>query len=116
MPILHGNFSGTQFTEVMNQMPKVTWDYTARGVKAFSTRTLDDGKLMQRTTEVALPTLRVVPNPFVGGYGRVESIGWTLPIDDDALPHLHGRPRARERRVPAQGRGRRNQPQALART
>jgi hypothetical protein len=31
---------------------------------------------------VALPTLRVVPNPFVGSYGRVESIGWTLPIDD----------------------------------
>ena len=43
---------------------------------------LDGGKIMQRTTEVALPTLRVVPNPFVGGYGRVESIGWTLPIDD----------------------------------
>lgn len=51
-------------------------------MKAFSTRTLGDGKIMQRTTEVALPTLRVVPNPFVGGYGRVESIGWTLPVDD----------------------------------
>ena len=37
---------------------------------------------MQRTTEVALPTLRVVPNPYVGSYGRVESIGWTLPVDD----------------------------------
>src|SRR5471032_2457274 len=82
VPILHGNFSGTQFTEVMNQMPKVTWEPTPRGVKAFSTRTLGGGKIMQRTTEVALPTLRVVPNPYVGGYGRVESIGWTLPIDD----------------------------------
>src|SRR5207244_3683790 len=37
---------------------------------------------MQRMTEVALPTLRLVPNPFVGSFGRVESIGWTLPIDD----------------------------------
>jgi phenylpropionate dioxygenase-like ring-hydroxylating dioxygenase large terminal subunit len=82
VPILHGNFSGTQFTEVMNQMPKVTWDLTPLGVKAFSTRTLPDGRLMKRTTEVALPTLRVVPNPYVGGYGRVESLGWTLPIDD----------------------------------
>jgi hypothetical protein len=82
VPILHGNFSGTQFTEVMNRMPKVTWDYTERGVKAFSIRPMDDGKLMQRITEVALPTLRVVPNPFVGSFGRVESIGWTLPIDD----------------------------------
>jgi hypothetical protein len=24
----------------------------------------------------------VVANPFVGGFGRVESIGWTLPVDD----------------------------------
>ena len=37
---------------------------------------------MHRVTEVVLPTLRVVPNPFVGKYGRVESIGWTIPIDD----------------------------------
>src|ERR1700733_1604771 len=42
VPILHGNFSGTQFTEVMNQVPKVKWDYTSRGVKVFSTRTLLD--------------------------------------------------------------------------
>jgi len=82
VPILHGNFSGTQFVEIMNQMPKVTWDYTPLGVKAFSVRTTADGRRMQRTTEVALPTLRVVPNPYVGGYGRVESIGWTVPIDD----------------------------------
>ena len=37
---------------------------------------------MHRITEVVLPTLRVVPNPYVGTYGRVESIGWTIPIDD----------------------------------
>jgi phenylpropionate dioxygenase-like ring-hydroxylating dioxygenase large terminal subunit len=82
VPILHGTFSGTQFTEAMNKMPRVKWDYTERGVKTFSTRTLDDGRVMERTTEVVLPTLRVVPNPFVGKYGRVESICWTLPIDD----------------------------------
>jgi hypothetical protein len=29
-----------------------------------------------------VPTLRVVPNPRVAQYGMVESIGWTLPIDD----------------------------------
>jgi hypothetical protein len=82
VPILHGTFSGTQFTEAMNKIPKVKWDYTERGVKTFSTRRLDDGRVMERTTEVMLPTVRVVPNPFVGKYGRVESIGWTLPIDD----------------------------------
>ena len=114
MPILHGNFSGTQFTEVMNQMPKVTWDYTEHGVKAFSTRTLEGGKQMQRTTEVALPTLRVVPNPFVGGYGRVESIGWTLPIDDTHY-RIYTAGRVREKGVfLPRGAGARDQPQALA--
>ena len=29
-----------------------------------------------------MPTLRVIPNPRVGAHGRVESIGWVLPIDD----------------------------------
>ena len=82
VPILHGNFSGTQFTEAMNRMPEVSWDYTERGVRTLSIRKLEGGKIMRRVTEVALPTLRVVPNPFVGKYGRVESIGWTLPIDD----------------------------------
>src|SRR4029078_2074077 len=80
VPILHGNFSGTQFVEIMDQMPKVTWDYTPLGVKASSVRTTADGRRMQRTTEVALPTLRVVPNPYVGGYGRVESIRWNPPV------------------------------------
>ena len=31
---------------------------------------------------IPVPTLRVVPNPRVAQYGMVESIGWTLPIDD----------------------------------
>ncbi len=82
VPILHGTFSGTQFAEVMNQMPKVSWELTERGVKSLQIRRLEDGKLMHRITEVALPTLRVVPNPYLGTLGRVESIGWTLPIDD----------------------------------
>ena len=82
VPILHGTFSGTQFAEVMNQMPQVSWETTDRGVKSLQIRRLEDGKLMHRVTEVALPTLRVVPNPYLGTLGRVESIGWTLPIDD----------------------------------
>ena len=33
----------------------------------------------------ALPPLRVVPNPRVAQFARVESIGWTLPIDDTSF-------------------------------
>jgi nitrite reductase/ring-hydroxylating ferredoxin subunit len=82
VPILHGSFSGTQFVEMMNLMPKVAWEDTEHGVKAVSQRKLPDGKTMRRVTEVVIPTLRVVPNPYLGRFGRVESLGWVLPMDD----------------------------------
>jgi phenylpropionate dioxygenase-like ring-hydroxylating dioxygenase large terminal subunit len=82
VPILHGSFSGAQFVAQMGLMPKVKFEATARGVKVESTRTLEDGRIHHRITEAVFPTLRVVPNPRVARYERVESIGWTLPIDD----------------------------------
>jgi phenylpropionate dioxygenase-like ring-hydroxylating dioxygenase large terminal subunit len=82
VPILHGAFSGPQFTDVMGLMPEVTWEETALGVKAVSRRRLPDGRVFHRVSEAVLPTLRVIPNPRVDGYGRVETIGWVLPMDD----------------------------------
>jgi nitrite reductase/ring-hydroxylating ferredoxin subunit len=82
VPILHGAFSGVQFVAQMGIMPKVKWEYAPAGVKTISVRELDDGQVHYRVTEVALPTLRVVPNPRVERYTRVESLGWILPIDD----------------------------------
>ncbi len=82
VPILHGTFSGPQFVEQMAAFPKVKFEYGSGGVKATSTRPGPNGKRFRRITEAVLPTLRVVPNPQVARYGMVESIGWTLPIDD----------------------------------
>jgi len=82
VPILHGSFSGPQFIEQMGLVPKVSFETTPRGVKVTSLRTLADGRVHRRVTEAVCPTLRVVPNPRVARYGRVESIGWVLPIDD----------------------------------
>jgi len=82
VPVLHGSFSGPQFTAQMGIMPEVTFESTARGVKVISLRTLEDGKVHRRVTEVVIPTLRVVPDPLVQRFQKVESIGWTLPIDD----------------------------------
>ncbi len=95
VPILHGAFSGVQFTEVMGLMPEVTWEPTDKGVKAISRRRLPDGRLLHRISEAVLPTLRVIPNPRVEGYGRVETIGWVLPIDDTSFRiYTAGRARA----------------------
>jgi nitrite reductase/ring-hydroxylating ferredoxin subunit len=82
VPILHGSFSGAQFVPQMAAMPAVSFATTARGVMVTSLRDLDDGSVHKRITEAVMPTLRVVPNPRVARYGKVESIGWVLPIDD----------------------------------
>jgi phenylpropionate dioxygenase-like ring-hydroxylating dioxygenase large terminal subunit len=82
VPILHGSFSGAQFVAQMGIMPKVRWEYTEIGVATHSARRLEDGRIHFRISEAVLPTLRIIPNPRVAQYSRVESIGWILPIDD----------------------------------
>ncbi len=85
VPILHGSFSGPQFTLAMASMPNVHFEASPRGVLARSIRKMDDGKTFYRVTEAALPTLRVVPNPRVAQFSRVKSIGWVLPLDDTSF-------------------------------
>jgi hypothetical protein len=85
VPVLHGSFSGAQFTAQMGILPKVEFSTTGRGVRVESWRDLGDGKVHHRITETVCPTLRVVPNPRVERYQKVESIGWVLPIDDHSF-------------------------------
>jgi phenylpropionate dioxygenase-like ring-hydroxylating dioxygenase large terminal subunit len=80
--VLHASFSGTQFVDAMGLMPQVHWETTPLGVKSVSLRRLPDGRTLHRVSEAAVPTLRVIPSPRIGRYGRVESIGWVLPMDD----------------------------------
>jgi nitrite reductase/ring-hydroxylating ferredoxin subunit len=83
--VLHTTFSGVQFVNDMGILPEVSWHLTDKGVKTVSIRKLEDGRTFRRVSEAVLPTLRVIPNPKVGRYGRVESIGWVLPIDDTSF-------------------------------
>ena len=85
VPILHGAFSGAQFTAAMAAMPQVQFEATDTAVKVRSQRPSEDGRVFHRVTEAVLPTLRVVPNPRVAQFARVESIGWVLPIDDTSF-------------------------------
>jgi hypothetical protein len=71
--------------EEMAVMPEVNWENTASGVRTISMRHLPDGRSFKRISEAGLPTLRVIPSPKVGRMGRVESIGWILPIDDHSF-------------------------------
>jgi phenylpropionate dioxygenase-like ring-hydroxylating dioxygenase large terminal subunit len=94
--ILHTTFSGVQFVEAMGIMPEVTWHLTDKGVKTISIRKIEGGRIFRRVSEAVLPTLRVIPNPRVGRYGRVESIGWVLPIDDTSF-RIYTAARVREK-------------------
>jgi hypothetical protein len=67
------------------RLPQVTFEMSPRGVLVRSVRKQDDGRTSYRVSEAALPTLRVVPNPRVAQFARVESIGWVLPLDDTSF-------------------------------
>jgi phenylpropionate dioxygenase-like ring-hydroxylating dioxygenase large terminal subunit len=105
--ILHSSFSGTQFVEQMAVMPQVTWDTTENSVRTLSIRKMPDGKTLRRISEAGLPTLRVIPSPRIGRYGRVESLGWILPIDDHSF-RIYVVGRVREQGELAQMRSRLN--------
>jgi phenylpropionate dioxygenase-like ring-hydroxylating dioxygenase large terminal subunit len=83
--VLHTTFSGVQFVNDMGILPEVSWHLTDKGVKTVSIRKLEDGRTFRRVSEAVLPTLRVIPNPKVRRYGRVESIGGVVPIDDTSF-------------------------------
>ena len=75
VPVLHGSFSGPQFTNMIASVPEVKFETLPRGVTVRSIRNQDDGKVFYRVTEAALPTLRLVPDPRVAEFARVGSIG-----------------------------------------
>lgn len=81
VPILHGSFSGNQFTARMALMPKVTFEYTERGTLALQRREIESG-MHNRVTEAIVPTIRAVPNPRGETEGPCSHLGWVLPIDD----------------------------------
>ncbi|WP_412515289.1 Rieske 2Fe-2S domain-containing protein [Actinomadura madurae] len=85
IPILHGSFSGVQFVSEMGVLPEVRWELTGLGVRSVQDRRLDDGRTYRRRTEVALPNLRIVPDPVLDVLGPADSLGWVVPLDDTAF-------------------------------
>ena len=83
--ILHGSFSGAQFTDRMNIPPQVKFDYSPRGVKSIQRRELGAGRVHIRVTEAVLPTIRAVANPRAETDGPCSLLGWVLPIDDTSF-------------------------------
>ena len=83
---------------MMASMPEVKFEMSPRGVTVRSIRNQDDGKVFYRVTEAALPTLRVVPNPRVAQFARVEFDRLDAADRRHLVPHLRRRPRQELRR------------------
>jgi phenylpropionate dioxygenase-like ring-hydroxylating dioxygenase large terminal subunit len=94
---LHYLHSGPQFGDrfgeidllaMRRDLHKLTntpaYETNSRGVTARRCQTLPDGRELRTVVETVLPTLRVVPNPF-GKEGRVDHIGFVLPVDDNSF-------------------------------
>jgi len=79
VPILHKG----QFPDVFtNGFDELGWEASDAGVYGWSRIFLPDGGELRFSAEVILPTVRIIPDPTLGGLGRSNSVGWTLPIDE----------------------------------
>ncbi|MEM7019237.1 MAG: Rieske 2Fe-2S domain-containing protein [Pseudomonadota bacterium] len=79
--VLHSSFSTQQFGTLMAQKPEISFETTERGVISHQYRTVDDGRMLDRVTEVIQPNLRIVADPRLQRFGKTDNISWTLPID-----------------------------------
>ncbi len=95
VPVLHGLFSGTQFTDTMNVVPEVRFEYSPQGVRSIQMRTLASGDIQRRITEAVLPTIRAVASPTAKDDGPCSLLGWVLPLDDTSF-RIYSAGRVRE--------------------
>jgi len=95
VPVLHGSFSGPQFTNMMASMPEVKFETSLRG--GHRTFAPQPGRRQGILSghRGCPATLRVVPNPRVAQFAPVESIGWDACRSMTLRSHLRRRPSAR---------------------
>jgi nitrite reductase/ring-hydroxylating ferredoxin subunit len=88
VPILHTSFSGVQFVPEMGVMPEVTWEHADFGMRYTAYRKLEDGREMDRVTQVLFPHVRIVPDVRLLP-GKAARIGWVVPVDDTHYRLFH---------------------------
>ena len=88
VPILHTVFSGPQFAPEMAIMPNVTWEYTPLGMIYKATRTMEDGRTLDRASPVLFPNVRSVPDVHLKT-GLTRKLRWCVPVDDTHHCHFN---------------------------
>ncbi len=79
--VLHTTFSGTQFMPEFELMPKVRFQENPAGVSYSASRTLEDGRVLDRVSTWLMPNVMSVPDTVLKP-GRPNMLGFTVPVDD----------------------------------
>ena len=62
--------------------PEISFGTSAHGCYSVQLRRFDDGTMLRRITEIVLPNIRIVADPFLRSFGKGNSVAWALPIDE----------------------------------
>jgi phenylpropionate dioxygenase-like ring-hydroxylating dioxygenase large terminal subunit len=77
--ILHqGQFPDT----LTNGFDELGFEPAEGRVYGWSITRLPDRSELRFSAEVVLPTVRIIPDPLLGTFGKSNSVAWALPIDD----------------------------------
>jgi phenylpropionate dioxygenase-like ring-hydroxylating dioxygenase large terminal subunit len=80
--VLHSTFSTSQFHALMDIRPEISFEPTEHGMVSYQIRELPGAKgTFRRVTELVLPNIRIVADPFVRQMGQGNNVAWTLPVD-----------------------------------
>lgn len=80
--VLHSTFSSQQFNAMMAVPPEISFEPTEYGMYSVQLRRFEDGSVLRRLTELVMPNIRIVADPFLRSFTKSNNVAWTLPIDD----------------------------------
>lgn len=87
VPIIHHMINGPQFVDNLGIIPNVRFEYASDGVISVQHRTLADGKVHQRVSQVIMPNIHCTAGITDEDLGR-SNIGWLVPKDDTSYRHF----------------------------
>jgi nitrite reductase/ring-hydroxylating ferredoxin subunit len=85
--VTHHLINGDQFVPSLGILPDVSFEYLPDGVRSVQTRTLPDGRLHQRVSQVILPNMHCTPGITDEDLAQ-SGIGWVVPADDVSYKHF----------------------------
>lgn len=79
--VLHYSINGPQFSPNLGIIPDVRFEETADGVISIQKRTLPDGTMQQRLSQVIMPNMNATAGVTDSDLGRA-NLSWTVACDD----------------------------------